>query len=146
MRVKFRILVCEVVWEKGTKNGEIQSSVITTAVKNSVLLNFGEIFFGKVKNSIAMRYWNQNTNIFMLRVPREGCQEICASLTLINKLLSSQMFIRTIHTSGKLDTAIDFMIEYDQQVKIELRTSKSKLATTKHIETQDNQLNKLRSQ
>ncbi|KAI0280712.1 ribonuclease P/MRP protein subunit, partial [Russula aff. rugulosa BPL654] len=97
----------------------ISSKDVFNALKQSVLLNFGDVGWGEVGASLAVKYFSPMTNLCIVRVARgTATNTTWAALTLLDRVggMAGVVIPHVIHVSGTLKHAQIAAIEWNRQV------------------------------
>eukprot|EP00033_Pygsuia_biforma_P002662 GCRY01002943.1.p1 GENE.GCRY01002943.1~~GCRY01002943.1.p1 ORF type:complete len:154 (+),score=14.30 GCRY01002943.1:151-612(+) len=113
VRFKNRYLLGELVWEQDKVNMELNSKDLLNAIRQSVEMNFGPVGLGNVRQSLAVKYLNPVTQIFIVRSPRDYFQMVWQAMTFLSSLDSHRCILRVFHTSGTLRLAQQQCFNYD---------------------------------
>jgi len=79
-----------------------QSWSLQHALKEAMLSHFGEYGYGRVSNSLQVRYLNALTSTAILRIARDDSRCMAAILAFLTKIRDKSLLIRTIHVGGTI--------------------------------------------
>jgi ribonuclease P/MRP protein subunit POP5 len=135
VRFKNRYLVVEIIWETPVQQRKLHltKDQILAYIKESIGMNFGEFGIATVISTLQVKYYNDATNICILRCPREQFRMVWGALTLITRIENEAAILRVIHVGGTLRSCQTQAIKFDRKVlhllKKLKRISKSKRTT-----------------
>ncbi|XP_078433576.1 ribonuclease P family protein / Rpp14 family protein [Wolffia australiana] len=103
--VKNRYMVMEVFIDPNRECQKNEPVVLTQsnvlkAIKESILLNFGECGLASSLGSFQVKYINPITNVCIIRTSREAHQRIWCAITLIQRIASCSVFFNLLDLSG----------------------------------------------
>ncbi|CAA7267509.1 unnamed protein product [Cyclocybe aegerita] len=100
-----------------TGNGtKLDGKIIWSALKQSVLANFGDTGWGAVGLSLTVKYFSPTTNICIIRVARDQHNIAWGALTLITSIDGARFIPNVIHVSGTIKHAQLAAITHNREV------------------------------
>jgi len=131
VRFKNRWLLVEFipVDVRPTNSTPVTSKTVWNALKESVILNFGETGWGAVGGSLTVKYFSPTTGICIIRVTRDHHRIAWGAVTLITSLDGFRYIPQTVHVSGTIKKAQLAAIQHDREVVARLR-NKSKSSSS----------------
>ncbi|KAK7275922.1 hypothetical protein RIF29_17048 [Crotalaria pallida] len=75
-------------------------SNVTAAIKDSILLNFGECGLGSALGAFQVKYLNSDTNLCVIRTSREDHQKVWCAITMITNIASYPVIFNMLDLSG----------------------------------------------
>lgn len=141
MVLKNRYLVMETFCE-----GEpaLSRTVISNAIKESILQNFGEFGLGASLASLQVKYVNPVTRLCVIRCSRMEYERIWCAITFITSISNHPAFFNLLDLSGNIRCCKRAALEYDK-AKVELlklRSGKNQL-TSKQLDVANSCLEKI---
>lgn len=131
MRFKRRYFCCELlVNNSDSAQNKPKHSDITSTINKSIEKFYGDLGAAEMIPSFSLIYFNQNTNICILRTARNLEKKFHTMLTYIQKIEDINVQFRIIHKSGSIKKCKEFLIKYCSSKLFELY-SKSHLLKTK---------------
>ncbi|KAK7275924.1 hypothetical protein RIF29_17051 [Crotalaria pallida] len=77
-------------------------SNVTAAIKDSILLNFGECGLGSALGAFQVKYVNSDTNLCVIRTSREDHQKVWCAITMITNIASYPVIFNMLDLSGSI--------------------------------------------
>jgi len=105
----------------GRRPAAITSKHVWNALKESVLLNFGDAGWGAVGGSLNVKYFSPVTNLCIIRVGRDQHQIAWGAITLLTTLEGERFIPHVIHCSGTIKKCQQAAIRHDREVVGRLR-------------------------
>ncbi|KAH8826922.1 hypothetical protein DL96DRAFT_1669677 [Flagelloscypha sp. PMI_526] len=102
---------------------------IWAAVKNSVILNFGDTGWGAVGQSLTVKYYSPQTHTCILRVGRDHHKIAWGAVTLLTSVEGVKVLPNVVHVSGTIKHTQLAAIEHNRKVIARFR-EKAKMAAT----------------
>ncbi|KAA0061295.1 putative ribonuclease P/MRP protein subunit POP5 [Cucumis melo var. makuwa] len=105
VRFKNRYMVFEVLLDPN-KNLKTDDPIIITqynvskAIKDSILLNFGECGFASALGSFQVKYVNPITKLCIIRASREDYQNVWAAITMVRSISNCPVVFNLLDLSG----------------------------------------------
>jgi ribonuclease P/MRP protein subunit POP5 len=122
VRFKNRWLLVEFIPATTTTASSAQAisgKDVFNALKQSVLVNFGDNGWGEVGGSLAVKYFSPTTHLCIIRVARgEAARTTWAALVLLDRIGNnegSKVVPHVIHVSGTLKHAQIAAIEWNRE-------------------------------
>lgn len=118
VRLKNRYLVVEFQ----TKSENTDSKWFLQAIRDSIQELFGDIVYGKILYSLAIKYWSTTGTFAILRTSRSQLKPVLATLTILPAKLSGKTTTEftVVHVGGTLRTCKKFLLKKataDQKTK-----------------------------
>ncbi|KAL5526719.1 POP5 [Sanghuangporus sanghuang] len=99
---------------------------IWNALRDSVLVNFGDTGWGAVGSSLTVKYFSPTTNLCIIRVARDHHRIAWGAVTCIRKMQDRVYLPNVIHVSGTIKHAQLAAIQHNREAVARLR-AQSKL-------------------
>ncbi|KAI4306998.1 hypothetical protein L6164_030233 [Bauhinia variegata] len=104
---KNRYMVMEVfMYPNGDQVGDVPVTLTTTnvskAVKDSILVNFGECGLASSAGSFQVKYVNPITNTCIIRVSREDYQRVWSAITMVRIIGNYRVVFNMLDLSGNI--------------------------------------------
>ncbi|KLO17385.1 hypothetical protein SCHPADRAFT_900658 [Schizopora paradoxa] len=80
----------------------INSKHIWSALKDSIIANFGDSGWGAVASSLTVKYFSPMTNLSIIRVARDHHQIAWGAVTLLRTVQGKSYLPNVIHVSGTI--------------------------------------------
>ncbi|KAJ4482239.1 hypothetical protein J3R30DRAFT_3681473 [Lentinula aciculospora] len=80
----------------------LDGKAIYSALKQSVLSNYGDVGWGAVGLSLSVKYFSPTTNVCIIRVGRDQHKIVWGALTLLNGIESAKFIPNVVHVSGTM--------------------------------------------
>ncbi|KAI0075996.1 hypothetical protein K474DRAFT_1310219 [Panus rudis PR-1116 ss-1] len=109
-------------------NNELTSKHIWSAVKQSIITNFGDAGWGFVSSSLTIKYYSPTTNICIIRVARDQHQIAWAGVTLLTNIEGKKYVPNIVHLSGTIKQAQLAAITHNREVVARYRANAGKPA------------------
>eukprot|EP00741_Cyanophora_paradoxa_P020031 tig00021217_g19333.t1 len=114
VRFKNRYVLAELHWEDGKFDEELAAGHVLAAVRASIQTNFGDIGTARTQQSLQVKYFNNVTNLLIMRVARGPHQDAWAALNFITKIKNRTVTIRVIHVAGTIRSCQKKALEHDR--------------------------------
>mmetsp|Transcript_8771 Transcript_8771/g.12060 ORF Transcript_8771/g.12060 Transcript_8771/m.12060 type:complete len:153 (-) Transcript_8771:289-747(-) len=88
--------------EKASKEDVFTASLILNSIRQSIVINFGDLVLGKVFRSLNVRHYSPLTSSFIIKTPREFYREVWAAVTIITQIRGKAVQIVCLNVSGNL--------------------------------------------
>ncbi|KAK7678588.1 hypothetical protein QCA50_018460 [Cerrena zonata] len=95
---------------------ELNSKQIWSALKQSIINNFGDTGWGAVGSSLTIKYYSPTTNVCIVRVARDQHQIAWAGITLLSSIEGRRYLPNVIHVSGTIKQAQLAAIHHNREV------------------------------
>lgn len=116
MRFKRRYFCCELEYNEcdygQDKTNRPKHSDITCTINKSIEKFYGDLGAAEMIPSFSLIYFNQNTNICILRTARNTERKFHTVLTFIQKIDNIDVKFKIVHKSGSIKKCKQFMVEY----------------------------------
>ncbi|KAJ2689833.1 RNA-binding protein pop5 [Coemansia spiralis] len=97
-------------------------------VREQVKLNFGDSGAGLVLSGLQVKYFSSQTRMGIMRVPRDHCQMVSASLALATQVSKRPCTIRVRHVSGTIKKCQRAAIRTDRELIVAWHLRQQSLA------------------
>ncbi|KAF8151050.1 hypothetical protein B0H34DRAFT_161362 [Crassisporium funariophilum] len=97
-------------------SSHIDGKVIWSALKQSVLSNFGDTGWGAVGLSLTVKYFSPATNVCIIRVARDQHNIAWGALTLLTNIEGLRYIPNVVHVSGTIKHAQLAAIAHNREV------------------------------
>ena len=104
VKFKSRYLLIETLFEDN-KNHHFDTGKIAIVIKNHVENFFGDVGLGKLNKNLQVKYFNNYTNLLIIRIGKENLKIIWTVLTMINNIDGLKMKFHIISISGTIKRA-----------------------------------------
>lgn len=116
---KNRYMVMEVFLDPNKDLAANEPIIITQfnlskAIKDSILLNFGECGLASSLNSFQVKYVNPITKLCIIRASREEYQKVWAAITMVRSIGSCPVIFNLLDLSGNIKACKDAALKCDQ--------------------------------
>ncbi|KAI5385844.1 hypothetical protein KIW84_015719 [Lathyrus oleraceus] len=106
MVFKNRYMVMEVFMNPNREQASGDSIIITqfnisNAIKDSIMVNFGECGLAASLGSFQVKYVNPITNVCIIRASREEHEKVWASITMVRSIGNFPVVFNLLDLSGK---------------------------------------------
>ncbi|RNA39274.1 ribonuclease P MRP subunit POP5 [Brachionus plicatilis] len=116
MRFKRRYFCCELQYRDSdcvqNKLNKLKHSDISSTINKSIEKFYGDLGAAEMIPSFSVIYFNQNTNICILRTARNLEKKFHTMLTFIQKIENIDVQFKVVHKSGSIKKCKEFLIEY----------------------------------
>ncbi|CAL1715861.1 unnamed protein product [Somion occarium] len=112
-----------------TAGNEMNSRQIWSALKQSVINNFGDIGWGAVSTSLTIKYYSPTTNVCIIRVARDQHQIAWGGVTFLSSIEGRKYIPNVIHVSGTIKQAQLAAIKHNREVVARYRSKAGTPAT-----------------
>ncbi|KIP11014.1 hypothetical protein PHLGIDRAFT_21911 [Phlebiopsis gigantea 11061_1 CR5-6] len=106
----------------------IESKNIWSALKQSVIANFGDVGWGAVSSSLTIKYYSPTTNVCIIRVARDHHQTAWAGVTLLTSIEGRKYVPNVVHVSGTIKQAQLAAIAHNREVIARYRANRLQAA------------------
>jgi RNase P/RNase MRP subunit POP5 len=125
MRIKFRYLIFQAFLE-GSGASEFSQKEVSLTVREKVQQLFGDVGAGSFGGSAQMKFFDNYSKIFVLRVPRDHEMNVRMALCTVTELRKSPVIIRLLSVAGCTRTALDRLEHVFRQVAEHASTPEEK--------------------
>ncbi|GBE90101.1 Ribonuclease P/MRP protein subunit POP5 [Sparassis crispa] len=101
---------------------EMNSKQIWSALKQSIIIHFGDTGWGAVGASLSIKYFSPRTNVCIIRVGRDQHRIAWAGVTLLTAIDGQRYVPNVIHVSGTIRHAQLAAIRHNREVIARYRT------------------------
>lgn len=123
VRVKYRYILAE-IWTEQFKN-KVKLPLKEKELKQAILDNVEELHgdYGVacIQAGFSIKMYNAGTRMFIARVHRKFHSIVGSSLPFITSVGKIKLEIRTLHLTGTIRKALQFLIKYDKEKLTELK-------------------------
>ncbi|KAH9605444.1 hypothetical protein KSS87_015328 [Heliosperma pusillum] len=98
---KNRYMVLEVSIDKSVPLHDLQANV-ATAIKLSILLNFGECGLASSLGSFQVKYLNPRTKLCIIRTSRDEYQKVWSAITMVSRIENFPASFNLLDLSGSI--------------------------------------------
>lgn len=105
---------------------QVDAKKIYSALKQSILTNFGDSGWGAVSFSLTVKYFSPMTNVAIIRVGRDQHRIAWGGVTLLKEIDAWKIIPYVVHVSGTIKHAQLAAIAHNREVVARLR-ARSKL-------------------
>ncbi|XP_074651488.1 ribonuclease P/MRP protein subunit POP5-like [Tubulanus polymorphus] len=120
VRLKNRYLLCEIIYEnENSVSTSLTAFKILNCLKDAVLQIHGVYGGSLLKASISVKYFNEKTNIVLIRAARGSHKLLQSAMTFVQKIGDYSAFFNTIHIGGTIQSCQKFLMKYNKrQLKV----------------------------
>jgi len=116
---KNRYLVFEIFLDPNRENGkedevDLNRFSIMKAIKDSLLVNFGEHGLAAAVGYIQVKYANPITKLCIVRCLRKDYHKIWCAITLITSIEQCPAFFNLLDLSGSIRACRNYALKYDE--------------------------------
>lgn len=101
VRLKARYVLFEVL-RPDSQGRKIEGKAVLKAVKSIINSHFGEFGIGQCQAMLALRYYNAQSGLGIIRIGRSQAPIVQGALTYIKEIGSQPVVIRVMHVSGTI--------------------------------------------
>jgi RNase P/RNase MRP subunit POP5 len=126
MRIKHRYLISQILVEKNSNkiiSKELTNQDIIFIIKEKIKELFGDVGFGSFGKILSLKFFDPQTNIFVIRIPREFEMSLRYTLICLSQIKSFTCMVRTLEVCGSSRTCVDklkntFIILYGKESEL----------------------------
>lgn len=111
VRLKHRYVVCQVLLNDSTQGTILSARDVVAALRSSIQTLFGDMGAGGFGNSATIKFFDDKSRIFVVRIPRESEIEVRFALTSINTINKTPLVLRTLRIAGSSRTCLQSLDE-----------------------------------
>jgi len=104
----------------------VTSKHIWSALKDSIIANFGDAGWGAVASSLTVKYFSPTTNLSIIRVARDHHRIAWGAVTLLRSVQGKPYLPNVIHVSGTIKHTQMSAISHNREAVARIR-AQSKL-------------------
>jgi len=93
---------------------ELTSQDIFFALRQSIILNFGDTGWGAVGSSLSVKYFSPTTSLCIIRVAREPHRIVWAAVSLLKSINERITIPHVVHVSGTIKHTQQAAIEHNR--------------------------------
>ncbi|KAJ6464002.1 hypothetical protein C8R45DRAFT_506050 [Mycena sanguinolenta] len=116
VRFKNRWLLVELIPASNASQTPLDGQKIWSALRQSILANFGDVGWGSVGLSLTVKYYSPTTNICIIRVARDHHKIAWGALTLLTTIEGARYIPNVIHLSGTIKHAQLAAVAHNREV------------------------------
>ncbi|XP_004307927.1 PREDICTED: probable ribonuclease P/MRP protein subunit POP5 [Fragaria vesca subsp. vesca] len=136
---KNRYMTLEVILDPNKELAKKDPVIITTynvtkAVKDSILVNFGECGLASSLGSFQVKYVNEITRVCIVRASREDHQKVWSAITMVRSIADCPVIFNLLDLSGSIRACRTAALKCD-----ELKFEQYKLVVGSNLSAQDTQ-------
>ena len=109
VRLKHRYLIVQIIFEQANANEKINMVDILNVLKDRFLELYGDVGFGTYAKSLALKYYNNEHNLFILRCTRDGEINVRLGLSCLQNIKQINCICRVLDIAGSTRTCKDKM-------------------------------------
>ncbi|KAJ7069709.1 hypothetical protein C8F01DRAFT_1113671 [Mycena amicta] len=122
VRFKNRWLLLELIpVADSNTSSPLDGQKIWAAIRQSILTNFGDVGWGSLGLSMAVKYYSPMTNVCIIRVGREHHKTAWAAVTLLTTIEGRRYIPNVIHLSGTIKHTQLAAISHNREVVARFR-------------------------
>jgi ribonuclease P/MRP protein subunit POP5 len=103
MRLKCRFLICQLDFGANAANsseGPLAAVDVYMAVKNSMQETWGDAGWARASRLLAVKFWDPQTRVALVRAPLDQQREVRAALALIKAVKKRPAAVRVVQVCG----------------------------------------------
>ncbi|VDC04956.1 unnamed protein product [Peniophora sp. CBMAI 1063] len=100
---------------------ELSGQAIFSALRESVVTNFGDVGWGAVGASLSVKYFSPTTNLCIIRVGRDPHRIAWAAAALLTSIDGRQVIPNVVHVSGTIKHTQFAAIEHNRVIIAKFR-------------------------
>ncbi|XP_050386403.1 probable ribonuclease P/MRP protein subunit POP5 [Argentina anserina] len=136
---KNRYMTLEVILDPNKEIAKKDPVIITTynvtkAIKDSILVNFGECGLASSLGSLQVKYVNKITRLCIIRSSREDHQKVWSAITMVRSIADCPVIFTMLDLSGSIRACKTAALKCD-----ELKFEQHKLVVGSNLSAQDTQ-------
>ncbi|PRQ60621.1 probable ribonuclease P/MRP protein subunit POP5 [Rosa rugosa] len=136
---KNRYMTLEVILDPNKELAKKDPVIITTynvtkAIKDSILVNFGECGLASSLGSFQVKYVNEITRLCIIRASREDHQKVWSAITMVRSIADCPVIFNLLDLSGSIRACKTAALKCD-----ELKFEQHKLVVGSILSAQDTQ-------
>lgn len=93
-------------------HSETTSKTFLQAIRESVQELFGDVGYGKMLYSLAVKYWSPLGNLAILRVSRSQLRPLLGCMAILPAKFAFKTDVQVIHVGGTIRTCKKFLLKY----------------------------------
>jgi ribonuclease P/MRP protein subunit POP5 len=128
VRFKNRYFLIELNWAKQTPPQGVTKDHLASAIRESLRINFGDFGLNAVIQFLQIKYYNEKTNICIVRSSRERFRMVWASLSFITHMENDDVYMRVLHVGGTLKSCQKQAISFDRELVRLMQASEDDLS------------------
>lgn len=107
---------------------------VTKAIKESILVNFGECGLASSLGSFQVKYVNEITRLCIIRASREDHQKVWSAITMVRSIADCPVIFNLLDLSGSIKACKKTALKCD-----EVKFEQYKLVVGSNLSAQDTQ-------
>ncbi|XP_064612328.1 ribonuclease P/MRP protein subunit POP5-like [Liolophura sinensis] len=116
MRFKKRYLLCEIIYADRLQIAKkVTGKDVYYSVKQMVQKAHGDYGMGALQISLAVKYFNAQTNMVIFRADRAFYKLLMSALALTKELFGQEACFHTLHVSGTIRSCHKFLVKHHRQ-------------------------------
>ncbi|KAM5557845.1 putative ribonuclease P/MRP protein subunit POP5 [Rosa sericea] len=136
---KNRYMTLEVILDPNKELAKKDPVIITTynvtkAIKDSILVNFGECGLASSLGSFQVKYVNEITRLCIIRASREDHQKVWSAITMVRSIADCPVIFNLLDLSGSIRACKTAALKCD-----ELKFEQHKVVVGSNLSAQDTQ-------
>eukprot|EP01129_Flabellula_baltica_P002512 TRINITY_DN12326_c0_g1_i1.p1 TRINITY_DN12326_c0_g1~~TRINITY_DN12326_c0_g1_i1.p1 ORF type:complete len:137 (+),score=25.45 TRINITY_DN12326_c0_g1_i1:91-501(+) len=113
VRRKNRYLLTEIISRRGINN--LTSKKVQDLIRQHITNQFGDFGSAAVTTSLQVKYFNGDTQMFILKCDREFFRIAWAAMTMITRLENNPVTFRVMHVSGTIIKCEKKLLDYQKE-------------------------------
>lgn len=115
VRLKHRWIVAQILNEQ-LGASELSSQEIQVVLREKIQTLYGDVGAGSFGNMTIVRFFNKETNIFVVRSTRDAYKDVWFAMSCISAIQRMNVVIRVIRVSGSVRTCVNFLQDIFESV------------------------------
>lgn len=108
VRIKHRYIIGQLLFDPSQAQvDEIASRDVINAIREKLQMLFGDIGAGEFGGNTIIKFYDANTQIFVVRTAREAEHNVRLAMATVSNLKRNALIIRTLSVAGSGRTCLD---------------------------------------
>ncbi|KAJ2826731.1 RNA-binding protein pop5, partial [Coemansia erecta] len=104
------------------------NSDIIKLIRDGVKENYGDSGVGQILAGVQVKHFSQHTCLGIVKVPRDHCKMVLATLALMTHVKKNQCIVRVRHVSGTIKKCQKSAIRTDRELILAWHQRQQKMA------------------
>eukprot|EP00884_Botryococcus_braunii_P009564 jgi/Botrbrau1/18609/Bobra.0367s0049.1 len=116
VRFKNRHLIVQLIWKDGKIDTSIDEKIILTALRKSIVTNFGDVGGGLTNASLRVGFYSPLSNVCLIRCGRDHKRQVIAALAFITAIAYRAVLVRLLRVCGTLTNCKRMALDFNTQL------------------------------
>ncbi|KAL0220573.1 hypothetical protein RCL1_000427 [Eukaryota sp. TZLM3-RCL] len=116
VRFKHRYLLCEFFWENGSVNLQADASSLKHDLRSALQHCFGIHGLGLTQSGLNVKFFNNLTNMAIIKAPRDHYRMVWLSLVSLRNLGNMKCSVRVVHIGGSVKLCQKAALEHGRSL------------------------------